>query len=97
MGRIYHRTPQKVNTFYHKLNIEELLVKMALNENTSAISDFDRAIHLNPSYSQAYYNRAGAKYVLDQYVSAITDYNKAIQLTQTMLRPTTFVGVQNIN
>ena len=25
MGRIYHRTPQKVNTFYHKLNIEELL------------------------------------------------------------------------
>ena len=26
MGRIYHRTPQKVNTFYHKLNIEELLV-----------------------------------------------------------------------
>ena len=27
MGRIYHRTPQKVNTFYHKLNIEELLGK----------------------------------------------------------------------
>ena len=30
MGRIYHRTPQKVNTFYHKLNIEELLVSSPL-------------------------------------------------------------------
>ena len=45
-----------------------------------AITDFNRAIQLNPKLSEAYWFRAEAKVELDDREGAIIDYNNAIQL-----------------
>lgn len=46
-----------------------------------AISDYDKAIELNPGYATAYYNRAVAYASKKQYDLAISDYNKVIELS----------------
>lgn len=46
-----------------------------------AISDYDKAIELNPGYAAAYYNRAIAYANKKQYDQAISDYNKVIELS----------------
>ena len=38
--RIYHETSQKVNTLYHKLNLEALLVTIPRSESSSQLSAF---------------------------------------------------------
>ena len=45
-----------------------------------AIADYDRAIQINPDYSEAYYNRGQAKSHLELHEAAIADYNEAIRL-----------------
>ncbi|RKU32884.1 hypothetical protein C6495_10240 [Candidatus Poribacteria bacterium] len=45
-----------------------------------AISDYDKAIRLNPDYAFAYNNRGNAKDKLKQYFAAIADFDKAIRL-----------------
>jgi len=45
-----------------------------------AIAYFNKAIELNPRYSDAYNNRGFAYYEKGQYDKAISDYNKAIEL-----------------
>jgi len=45
-----------------------------------AISDFNKAIELNPRYGDAYYNRGIAYQDKSQYDNAISDFNKAIKL-----------------
>ena len=44
-----------------------------------AISDYTKAIELNPD-ANTYYNRASSKKKLKDYYGAISDYNKAIEL-----------------
>ena len=47
-----------------------------------AISDFTKAIEINPSKDYSYYKgRGAAKYELDDYYGAISDYNKAIEIS----------------
>ena len=45
-----------------------------------AISDFTKAIEMNPRYYQAYYNRGIVYGNKGQYDQAISDYNKAIEI-----------------
>ena len=54
--------------------------KYYLGDYKGAISDYDRAIRLNPDYADAYYNRGNAKGKLGQYFAAISDYDRAIRL-----------------
>ena len=46
----------------------------------SAISDYNKAISLNPDFATAYGNRGDAKRALGQYNTAIADCNAAIRL-----------------
>ena len=45
-----------------------------------AISDYTKAIELNPNDAAAYHNRGWSKNKLKDYNGAIADYNKAIEL-----------------
>ncbi|MBW1915530.1 MAG: tetratricopeptide repeat protein [Deltaproteobacteria bacterium] len=45
-----------------------------------AISDFNKAIQINPRFAKAYYNRGVAYKRKGQYDQAISDYNKAIEI-----------------
>ncbi|MCA2896703.1 tetratricopeptide repeat-containing S1 family peptidase, partial [Microcystis sp. M039S1] len=45
-----------------------------------ALSDYDKAIELNPNYAKAYYNRGVLYYDQKKYELALADWNKAIEL-----------------
>ena len=45
-----------------------------------AMSDYTKAIEINPKYADAYYNRGISKYDLENYQGAISDYTKAIEI-----------------
>ena len=45
-----------------------------------AISDYTKAIEINPNDSLAYYNRGNSKRKLKDYYGAISDYTKAIEI-----------------
>ena len=47
---------------------------------TDAIIQFDKAINLNPSYTEAYGDRGASKANLGQYEGAVLDYQKAEEL-----------------
>jgi tetratricopeptide (TPR) repeat protein len=59
---------KKGNTLFHQSNFND------------AIIEFDKAINLNPKYTDAYGDRGASKANLGQYEAAITDYQKAEQL-----------------
>lgn len=45
-----------------------------------AISDYDKAIEINPVYADAYFNRGNAYKDKGQLAQAIIDYSKAIEI-----------------
>ena len=45
-----------------------------------AISDYSKAIEINPYYAEAYYNRGNRKRDLGDASGAISDYSKAIEI-----------------
>ena len=45
-----------------------------------AISDYNKAIEINPRYADAFINRGIAKRKLEDYYGAISDYNRAIEI-----------------
>ena len=47
---------------------------------SGAISDYTKALEINPQYADAYYNMGIAKYHLKDYYGAISDYTKAIEI-----------------
>ena len=47
---------------------------------TSSISDFDKAVELNPDYAEAYFYRGRAKDRSNQFASAVADFDKVIEL-----------------
>jgi tetratricopeptide (TPR) repeat protein len=51
-----------------------------LRRYKSAISDYDRAIELDPNLATAFLNRGTAKAELRRYESALRDYDRAIEL-----------------
>ena len=54
--------------------------KFELNDYKGAISDYTKALELNPNNSRAYMNRGRAKHTLNDYYGAISDDTKAIEL-----------------
>src|SRR4030042_1222790 len=46
----------------------------------NAISDFNKALEVNPNYADAYYNRGIAYGKKEQYDNEIPDYNKALEV-----------------
>lgn len=47
-----------------------------------AISDFDKAIELNPANAELYLNRGYIKHLINDYNGAMQDYNKAININK---------------
>ncbi len=51
------------------------------SDHYGAISDFTKAIEINPTYAKAYYNRGTVKARdLSDYYGAISDFTKAIEI-----------------
>ena len=55
------------------------MAKERLENYQGALTDYDKAIQLNPDYANAYLGRGTAKRNLGDYQGAIVDYNKAIE------------------
>ena len=51
-----------------------------LEQYYNAVSDFDKAIELDPEFRDAYFQRGYCKDELEDYYGAISDYSKAIEL-----------------
>ena len=54
--------------------------RIELGNFESAISDFDRAIEINPNKSKYYYNRSVARQFLGDYQGFTKDLNKSNEL-----------------
>ena len=54
--------------------------KLKNGDVNGAITDFNKAVELDPRYANAYHNRAYAKVKKKQYAAAIEDIQRAIQL-----------------
>ena len=57
------------------------LAKSDLKDYKGAIADYNKAIEINPDFSEAYENRAKAKDKLKDYEGAIVDYSEVIILS----------------
>ncbi len=64
------------SVFYYHRGVE----RQNVGNYSGAISDYSKAIEINPRYGDAYYNRGLAKRQLRDYSGAIADYNKAIEI-----------------
>src|SRR4030042_768531 len=46
----------------------------------NALSDYNKALEINPNYAEAYYNRGTTYGKKGQYDNAISDFNKALEI-----------------
>ncbi len=63
-------------TYYYNRGID----KYDAGDYSGAISDYNKAIEINPRYAKAYNNRGNAKSKLGDNSGAISDYSKAIEI-----------------
>jgi len=73
--QIYRLTEDYAEDYF-----QQALAAHARNQLKDALEDYDRAIQLNPKYTNAYYNRGNVYYNLGKHEHAIADYDQAIQL-----------------
>ena len=71
----------ETSTFYFNRAFE----KGNNGDHYGAISDFTKAIEINPSDANAYYNRGLSKNKLEDHYGAIADYSKAIEINPNYL------------
>jgi tetratricopeptide (TPR) repeat protein len=57
------------------------LVKYNLDNHIQAISDFDKAIEINPEYAEAFNLRGASKFNIEDYAGAIEDYSRSIEIS----------------
>ena len=72
--------PKKVNAETFEFYFDRAFNKGEKGDHYGAISDFIKAININPEYPEAYYNLGVAKRKLKDYYGAISDYTKAIEI-----------------
>ena len=72
--------PEKVNAGDNSYYFNRAYDKAKRGDHYGAISDYTKAIEINPQYESAYYNRAISKGELKDYYGAISDYTKAIEI-----------------
>lgn len=53
---------------------------MIRHQYEQAISDFNKALEINPKYADAYYNRGYTYYLKEEYEKSWEDINKAQDL-----------------
>ena len=53
---------------------------MSFGDNDGAIADYNKALEIDPKYSDAYNSRGLAKYELNDHPGACVDFKKAIEL-----------------
>ena len=72
---------ENAKEFYNVGNL-----KLDARQYKEAIKDYDKAIELNKSFSEAFYNRGLAKNYLNDYKGAIEDYTKSLELDSTNIQ-----------
>ncbi len=72
--------PEKVNAESANFYFDRGYKKYVKGDYYGSISDFTKAIEIDPKDSGAYYNRAIVKHDLEDYYRAISDYTKAIEI-----------------
>jgi len=55
------------------------IAKYEINDNSGAISDFNKSIEINPKNTRAYFYRGCAKGNLEDYKGSVEDFTKAIE------------------
>ena len=70
--------------------------KANAKDYAGSIKDFDKAVKLDPKYTDAYYNRGTSKMYMKDYKGAITDFDKAIELKPDFLNAFTNRGVAKL-
>ena len=75
--------PEKVNAESANFYFNRAYDKSKRGDHYGAISDYTKAIEINPQYEDAYINRGIAKRNLNDYYGAISDYNKALEIDPT--------------
>lgn len=63
------------------------LLYLTLENYQQALTDFNKAISLNPNYAEAYIGRAAYYYHLGERKNAIADFDKATQLSCQQKHP----------
>ena len=66
----------KNSTFFYNRGSD----KAEQGDHSGAISDFTKAIEIDPQNDDAFYNRGNSKLELKDYYGAISDYTKAIDI-----------------
>ena len=72
--------PLETQTLEFMRNFSQGLEKYEAGNYQGAITDYDKAIEINPQDAGAYSNRGSAKDDLGDYQGAIVDYDKAIEI-----------------
>jgi len=72
--------PEKVNAESADFYFDRALEKSKKGDYYGAISDFSKAIEINPYDDYAFYNRGWNKAKLKDHYGAISDYTKAIEI-----------------
>jgi tetratricopeptide (TPR) repeat protein len=69
------------------------ITKKNRRDYAGAISDYDKAIELNPDYTRSYCNRGFAYGFLDKYTESLSDLDKAIKLDPGYVEAYTLRGI----
>ena len=78
--------PEKANAENADFYFDRAFEKGENGDYYGAISDFTKAIEINPNDAVAFYNRGIAKDDLKDYYGAIADYKKAIEINPKFVR-----------
>ena len=75
--------PDRLNAGDNSYYFNRAYDKGENGDHYGAISDYTKAIEINPYYENAYINRGLSKRNLKDYYGAISDYNKALEIDPT--------------
>ena len=86
--------------FFGIVKVEQIILldlKNFLQDYQGAISDFNKAIEINPNDADHYYNRSRSYYFLKDYYQAISDSTKAIKFNSKYEKAFAVRGISKKN